>query len=69
MPGPQKGNPYGPRHNENCVPMVILKDQGGYGIATCGRSNPPKSNATGLSDTSMRMMMSASMMNRRNRAR
>jgi len=32
--GPPVGTKYGPRHNEKCVPMVILKDQGGYGIAT-----------------------------------
>lgn len=34
MPGPQKGNPYGRRHNENVVPMVVAHEQGGYGIAT-----------------------------------
>jgi hypothetical protein len=34
MPGPQKGAKYGPRHNENCVPMVVLHERGGYGIAT-----------------------------------
>tara|TARA_R100000935_G_C2813354_1_gene156108 strand:+ start:713 stop:1375 length:663 start_codon:yes stop_codon:yes gene_type:complete len=32
--GPQKGNPYGPRHNENCLPVVVAKEVGGYGIAT-----------------------------------
>ena len=31
--GPPAGTKYGRRHDENCVPMVILKDRGGYGIA------------------------------------
>ena len=33
MPGPQAGNPYGPRHDENVVPKVIVHNEGGYGIA------------------------------------